>query len=87
MKRYIYFIIVITLITLFAVSYRIEYGNIKNKKKTKQRGQTTVQYELMLRQILMNQQAIMITLMNLSDTANSEYLNEFCLATSDLLTN
>lgn len=46
-----------------------------------------MQYELMLRQILMNQQAIMITLMNLSDTANSEYLNEFCLATSDLLTN
>lgn len=87
MKQYIYFVIVITLITLFAVSYRIEYGNIKNKKKTKQRGQTTVQYELMLRQILMNQQAIMIALMNLSDTANSEYLNEFCLATSDLLTN
>lgn len=87
MEQYICFVIVITLITLFAVSYRIEYGNIKNKKKTKQRGQTTVQYELMLRQILMNQQAIMITLMNLSDTANSEYLNEFCLATSDLLTN
>ena len=87
MEQYICFLIVITLITLFAVSYRIEYGNIKNKKKTKQRGQTTVQYELMLRQILMNQQAIMITLMNLSDTANSEYLNEFCLATSDLLTN
>ena len=33
MKQYIYFIIVITLITLFAVSYRIEYGNIKNKKR------------------------------------------------------
>lgn len=46
-----------------------------------------MQYELMLRQILMNQQAIMIALMNMSDIAISEYLNKFYLATSDLFTN
>lgn len=39
MRQYIYFVIIITLITLFAISYRIEYGNMKNKKQNREDGQ------------------------------------------------